>query len=64
MGVDFEAVELDKLEDGHLIQIELYTLSGQRSVPNVFIGGNHLGGNDDTQAAARSGKLQKLLEES
>lgn len=30
-------------------------------VPNVFIGGVHLGGNDDTQAAAASGKLQEML---
>ena len=32
-----------------------------RTVPNVFINGKHLGGNDDTQKAARSGKLKKLL---
>ena len=30
-------------------------------VPNVFIGGVHLGGNDDTQAAAASGKLKEML---
>ena len=30
-------------------------------VPNVFIGGVHLGGNDDTQSAAASGKLQEML---
>jgi|TARA_B110000196_G_C20701853_1_gene455619 glutaredoxin 3 len=30
-------------------------------VPNVFIGGVHLGGNDDTQNAAASGKLQEML---
>ena len=30
-------------------------------MPNVFIGGVHLGGNDDTQSAAASGKLQEML---
>ena len=33
-------------------------------MPNVFIKGQHLGGNDDTQRAARSGKLQELLAKS
>ena len=27
----------------------------------VFIKGNHLGGNDDTQKAAREGKLEEML---
>lgn len=62
MGVDFEVIELDELHDGHGMQNELHKLSGQRSVPNVYINGEHLGGNDVTQAAARSGKLQKMLE--
>ena len=36
-------------------------MTQQRTVPNVFVGGKHLGGNDDTQQAARSGKLAELL---
>jgi glutaredoxin 3 len=43
------------------VQDELEMLTGQRTVPNVFIGGVHLGGNDDTQNAAASGKLQEML---
>jgi len=54
-------IELDELADGADMQAELAQMSGQRTVPNVFIKGTHLGGNDDTQRAARSGKLQELL---
>ena len=37
-------------------------LTGGRSVPRVFIGGNFVGGGDETEAAHRDGKLQALLE--
>jgi glutaredoxin 3 len=37
-------------------------LSGQRTVPNVFVRGRHLGGNDDTHRAHRTGQLAKLLQ--
>jgi glutaredoxin 3 len=36
-------------------------LSNQRTVPNVFVKGRHVGGNDATQAAIASGELQKAL---
>lgn len=49
------------MENGAEIQSALLDISGQRTVPNVFIKGKHLGGNDDTQAAARSGKLEEML---
>ena len=51
----------DQMENGAEIQNALLVISGQRTVPNVFIKGKHLGGNDDTQAAARSGKLEEML---
>jgi glutaredoxin 3 len=62
MGVDAEVIELDINKDGDSIQNELQKMTGQRSVPNVFVNGQHVGGNDDTQAAARSGKLKEMLE--
>jgi glutaredoxin 3 len=49
------------MEDGSAIQDALAEITGQRSVPNVFIKGKHLGGNDKTQAAHKSGELKKLL---
>ena len=39
----------------------LLELTKQRTVPNVFVNGQHLGGCDDTMAAISSGKLAKML---
>ena len=36
-------------------------MTQQRTVPSVFVSGQHIGGNDDTQQAARSGRLAELL---
>lgn len=62
MDVPYEAVELDEREDGADLQLELAVVTGQRTVPNVFIKGHHVGGNDATQKAAANGKLQELLD--
>ena len=61
MGVQATYIELNELTNGPEVQAALQSISGQRTVSNVFINGKHLGGNDDTQKAARSGKLKKLL---
>jgi glutaredoxin 3 len=34
---------------------------GRQTVPQVFIGGTHVGGSDDLAAAERSGDLDRLL---
>lgn len=60
-GVDAKVFELNQMDNGGEIQDELLNLTGQRTVPNVFVKGEHLGGNDDTQSAARSGKLAEML---
>ena len=57
----YTAIELDQREDGEQLQVALLDMTQQRTVPNVFVAGQHLGGNDDTQQAARSGKLAALL---
>lgn len=64
MKVEYTAIELDQREDGEQLQAALLELTQQRTVPNVFVMGQHLGGNDDTQQAARSGKLAALLDAS
>jgi glutaredoxin 3 len=61
MKVDYTLHELNQMDNGADIQAALQDMTGQRTVPNVFINGKHLGGNDVTQAAAKSGKLQKML---
>lgn len=63
LGEDAMVIELNQRPDGIDIQRELARMTGQRSVPNVFVNGVHIGGNDDTQAAARAGRLQELLKE-
>ncbi|KAH8200063.1 hypothetical protein TruAng_005785 [Truncatella angustata] len=55
----FYAIELDQVPDGAEIQSALLDISGQRTVPNVFIGQKHIGGNSDLQA--KSGELPQLL---
>ena len=63
LGVEIEAIELDLLgNQGIEMQEELLRMTGQRTVPNVFVNGKHIGGSDLTHAAARSGKLQELLD--
>eukprot|EP00540_Astrosyne_radiata_P019436 CAMPEP_0116846202 /NCGR_PEP_ID=MMETSP0418-20121206/13701_1 /TAXON_ID=1158023 /ORGANISM="Astrosyne radiata, Strain 13vi08-1A" /LENGTH=150 /DNA_ID=CAMNT_0004477417 /DNA_START=61 /DNA_END=513 /DNA_ORIENTATION=+ len=54
-------IELDDVDGGAEMQDALAEMTGQKTVPNVFIKGQHLGGNDATQAAAKSGKLQEML---
>ncbi|KAG0062003.1 hypothetical protein BGZ92_006296 [Podila epicladia] len=61
MHVKYQALELDEHDLGDEIQHSLKSLSGQSTVPNVYIKGNHVGGSDATHAAQSSGKLQELL---
>ena len=57
--------DLDLMQDGDgaLIQQELLERTGQRTVPNVFIGGTHVGGNSDLQQLASEGKLHQMLKD-
>merc|ERR1712045_531229 len=57
LGVDFKLIELDTVDNGSTIQAYLAEKTGQRTVPNIFIGGAHQGGNSDLQAAHQSGAL-------
>ena len=50
-GFTFEVKELDLIENGDAIQNALKTKTGQRTVPNVFVNGEHIGGNSELQAA-------------
>ena len=61
MRQPYTVVELDQRDDGEQLQAALLTMTQQRTVPSVFVSGQHIGGNDDTQQAARSGRLAELL---
>ena len=53
--------ELDRMEEGSSIQSDLQEMTGQRTVPSVWVKGNFVGGNDDTMALFRSGNLSEML---
>ena len=61
-GVKYHSIELNEVEDGAELHQALKTHSGHPTVPNVYIGGVHIGGNDHTEAAAESGKLKEALD--
>ncbi|XP_051140697.1 glutaredoxin [Andrographis paniculata] len=61
LGASFKAIELDTEGDGNEIQAALYEWTKQRTVPNVFIGGKHIGGCDTTTGLHNQGKLVPLL---
>lgn len=59
--IKFEVLELDQQANGSEIQNALLEITGQRTVPNVFVAGQHLGGCDDTLKAHKEGRLQHML---
>mmetsp|Transcript_78747 Transcript_78747/g.157421 ORF Transcript_78747/g.157421 Transcript_78747/m.157421 type:complete len:333 (+) Transcript_78747:29-1027(+) len=61
VGVPFTAIELDERNDGGELQAALLALTGQRTVPNVFVKEKHIGGNDDVHRAHADGSLVKML---
>ncbi|VDK87741.1 unnamed protein product [Litomosoides sigmodontis] len=59
----YKIIELDEREDCDKIQDILLKITGARSVPRVFVGGKCIGGCDDTLAAKKDGRLEKMLQE-
>ncbi|PIA61851.1 hypothetical protein AQUCO_00200090v1 [Aquilegia coerulea] len=63
LNATYKLVELDVESDGGEMQSALAQWTGQRTVPNVFIGGKHIGGCDAVMALNKEGKLVPLLAE-
>lgn len=61
LGAEAKVVELDREKDGAEMLNELGEVSKQWTVPNVFVGGEHIGGNDATKAAHKKGTLHPKL---
>ncbi|KAL8707261.1 MAG: hypothetical protein Q9225_007791 [Loekoesia sp. 1 TL-2023] len=61
MGAKFYVIEMDQVDDGADLQNALEEISGQRSVPNIYIQQKHIGGNSDLQA--KKAELPTLLKE-
>ncbi|GAV48563.1 hypothetical protein ZYGR_0K00680 [Zygosaccharomyces rouxii] len=55
-------LQLNTMDDGQDIQDALYEINGQRTVPNIYIDGKHIGGNSDLQELNAAGKLEGLLQ--
>ena len=58
-GVDFQEICVD---GEPAVRAEMTRLAGGRtSVPQIWIGGTHVGGCDELYACARAGQLDELL---
>ncbi|WP_257387966.1 glutaredoxin 3 [Tahibacter caeni] len=58
-GLDYSEIRIDS--DPALRDEMLQRSGGRRTVPQIFINGQHVGGHDDLVAADRSGRLAQLL---
>uniref|UniRef100_A0A673T479 Glutaredoxin-2, mitochondrial n=1 Tax=Suricata suricatta TaxID=37032 RepID=A0A673T479_SURSU len=61
MNVNYKAVELDMLEYGSQFQDALYKMTGERTVPRIFVNGTFIGGATDTHRLHKEGKLLPLV---
>jgi cysteine synthase A len=66
LGIPYKAIDLDSVayqEDnwGGQIRAVLHTNLGSNTIPQIFIGGEHIGGATDTFEAFKSGELQQQL---
>lgn len=59
LGVNFE--EFDITNNTSLEQ-EMRKRSQRHTVPQIFIGNHHIGGNDDLEMALRNGELKEILQ--
>ncbi|WP_434561128.1 glutaredoxin 3 [Pseudomonas sp. R1-6] len=57
-GVAFEEIKVDGKPQ---LRAEMTQKAGRTSVPQIWIGGTHVGGCDDLYALERAGKLDALL---
>jgi glutaredoxin 3 len=53
--------EIDVSRDAALRSAMTQRAGGRRTVPQIFIGGTHVGGSDDLHDMDRAGKLDPLL---
>ena len=53
--------EIDVSQDPDLRTKMIQRANGRRTVPQIFIGGQHVGGSDDLHALDHAGKLDPML---
>jgi glutaredoxin 3 len=59
-GVSYK--EIDVAADPALRDAMIKRAGGKRTVPQIFINGQHVGGSDDLYALERRGELDQILE--
>jgi glutaredoxin 3 len=57
-GATFQEIDVESTPDR---RAEMISRSGRRTVPQIFIGEQHVGGSDDLAALEAAGKLDALL---
>lgn len=57
-GIAYNEIRVDKEPAQRSV---MQTRSGRTSVPQIFIGDEHIGGSDELHAIERSGELDRLL---
>jgi cysteine synthase A len=65
--VPYRSIDLDSVayQDGNLggkIRKAIEQTTGQKTIPQIYIGGKHVGGASETFDACRDGSLAKMLE--
>jgi glutaredoxin 3 len=58
--LDFDEIKVDGKPQ---LRLEMMELSGQRTVPQIWVGSHHVGGCDELWALERQGKLDGLIEQ-
>jgi cysteine synthase A len=61
-GIDLDSVDYQAGDFGGEIRRVLHERLGSPTIPQIFVGGQHLGGATDVLEAARTGRMQALLE--
>ncbi|GAB0489525.1 hypothetical protein MMPV_000745 [Pyropia vietnamensis] len=61
LAISYTDVNAEVLENSADVRAALERKTGQTTVPNIFIGGRHVGGNAELQAAHKSGALTEML---
>ena len=58
-----EKIEEIRIDQDHEAMKHMMTITGRRTVPQIFIGDTHVGGCDDLMALDRAGGLVPMLQQ-
>jgi glutaredoxin 3 len=58
-GIEYTEIDVEQVEGARQEMRE--RSGGRNTVPQIFIGGRHIGGYDDTRALDEKGELDRLL---